>query len=150
MRVLVGLLAIASTALAGGCRQSDEAVTAELRTQMIQRCTTDIAPQAASVPGFDSAEFCACVTDKGIGGRSVAELKKLFEDKAATAEQGRQAGAECLNQQTPSARADAAGASTAAQQAAAPPAAPAPVPPPAEDEAETNEAGEDEAVEDSQ
>lgn len=101
MRVLLGVALIA-VALAGGCRQSDEKVKAELRTQMMQRCTTDVAPQAAAVPGFDAQKFCTCVTDKAIGDRSVAELKKMFEDKAGTAAQGRKAGMECLNQQMPS------------------------------------------------
>lgn len=167
MRVLVGL-AIASVALAGGCRQSDETVKAELRTQMMQRCTTDTAAQAAAVPGFDAQKFCTCVTDKAIGNRSVAELKKLFEDKTGTAAQGRKAGAECLSEQLPaSAVADASPSpaaeavpppqeATAARNAAAParkaPPPPRPRPQPVENEAEQEPAdpSEDEAVEDSQ
>jgi|GEM_PF-6198026 len=98
MRLVVLVLAIVAAA---GCRQSDEAVKAELRSQMMQRCTTDIAPQASAIPGFDAQAFCTCVTDKAIGSRSVADLKKMFEDKAGTAAQGRQAGAECLSQQMP-------------------------------------------------
>jgi hypothetical protein len=153
MRVLVGL-AIASVLLAGGCRQSDEKVKAELRTQMMQRCTTDIAPQAAAVPGFDTAAFCTCVTDKAIGDRSIAELKKLFEDKAGTAAQGRQAGTECLNQQMPASMTADAGAANAARPAAVPPAAasPAAPPDPAAEAAEEEpvETSEEDAVEDSQ
>jgi hypothetical protein len=119
MRLVLGL-AIVSVALVGGCRQSDEKVKAELRTQMMQRCTTDIAPQAAAVPGFDAPKFCTCVTDKAIGDRSVAELKKMFEDKASTAAKGREAGKECLSQQMPNGVPAQAGTAPADPKAATP------------------------------
>ncbi len=98
MRVALGL-ATAAIALTAGCRQSEEDVRTELRAQFMQRCSTDIAPTAARASGFDAQRFCACVTDKALGDRSVAELKTMFEDQAGTAERGRQAGVECLAQQ---------------------------------------------------
>jgi hypothetical protein len=154
MRVLAGLAMTSlamSVVLLGGCRQSDEAVKAKLRTDMMQRCTTDIAPQAASVPGFDAANFCTCVTDKAIGDRSVAELKTLFEDKEGTAAQGRRAGTECLNQQLPAATATAV-PGQAVQPAAEPANAAAPAAAAGADAAEDEPAdtNEEEAVEDSQ
>jgi hypothetical protein len=99
MRVLVGL-AIASVMLAGGCRQSDETVKAELRTQIVERCSVANAPRAAEDPGFDAAKFCTCVSDQMIGNRSVAELRKLLETKEVAAEQGRQIGEGCFKQQS--------------------------------------------------
>jgi hypothetical protein len=124
MRIVVLGLAIVA---AGGCSKSEEVIKGELRTQMMQRCTTDIAPQASAIPGFDAQKFCTCVTDKAIGERSVSALKKMFEDKAGTAEQGRKAGAECLSQQMPGgvpaqAAAAPAGRTAGTEQAAAAPA----------------------------
>ena len=155
MRVLAGFAMTslgALVALTGGCRQSDEAVKSKLRADMMQRCTTDIAPQAAAV-GFDAATFCTCVTDKAIGDRSVAELKKLFEDKEGTAAQGRRAGTECLNQQMPATGAAARAGNEAlpavnSANAAAPAAAATATA--NEVEEEPAEASEEEAVEDSQ
>jgi hypothetical protein len=149
MRLVLGF-AIFSVALVGGCRQSDEKVKAELRTQMMQRCTTDIAPQAAAVAGFDSAKFCTCVTDKAIGDRSVAELKKMFEDKASTAAQGRQAGTECLSQQLPNGVPGQTGGAPAAAKGTPPV---APVPPASEKGEAASEMDEDsseDAAEDAQ
>jgi hypothetical protein len=133
MRLMLGA-AIAAILLVGGCRQSDEGVKAKLRADIMQRCTTNIAPEVVKQAGFDGQKYCTCITDKAVGTQSVAELKKLFEDKAATAAQGRQAATECLAQQTP----DGAPAPAAPAPAGAPAAAPATPPPPA---AETNEAG---------
>ncbi len=99
MRVLVGL-AIASVMLVGGCRQSDETVKAELRTQIVERCTVANAPRAAEDPGFDPRQFCTCVSDQMIGNRSVAELRKLLESKEVAAEQGRKIGEGCFKQQS--------------------------------------------------
>ena len=145
MQLVLGVACV-SLVLLGGCRQSDEKVKTELRTQMMQRCTTDIAPKAAAVPGFDAPKFCTCVTDKAIGDRSVAELKKMFEDAASTAAKGREAGTECLAQQMPG--------DVPAQAGAAPPATPATPAPPAAEKAEAaGEAEEDNAedtAEDSQ
>lgn len=154
MRVLVGL-AIASIALAGGCRQSDETVKAELRAQILERCTVTNAPRAADDPKFDARRFCTCVSDQMIGNRSLAEIRKLLENKEGAAEQGRQIGDGCFKQQMSSATAAAASPAPVLQQSAA---APAPAadekaPSPAaenEVEAEPAETGEDEAVEDSQ
>jgi hypothetical protein len=107
MRVLVGL-AIASVMLVGGCRQSDETVKAELRTQIVERCTVANAPRAAEDPGFDTRKFCTCVSDQMIGNRSVAELRKLLESKEVAAEQGRQIGEGCFKQQSSAAMTAAA------------------------------------------
>ena len=144
MRLALGF-AIVSVVLASGCRQTDEAVKTELRTQMMQRCTTDIAPQAAAVPGFNAAEFCTCVTDKAIGDNSVAQLKTMFEDKAATAARGREAGTQCLSQQMPGG-APAQAAPAPAKPQAATPAAPAP----AEAGGEAEEDSAEDGAEDSQ
>jgi hypothetical protein len=101
MRVLVGL-GVASMMLAGGCRQSDETVKAELRTQIVERCAVTNAPRAAEDPGFDTRKFCTCVSDQMIGDRSVSELRKLLETKEVAAEQGRKIGEDCFKQQSSS------------------------------------------------
>jgi hypothetical protein len=144
MRLALGL-AIVTVALLGGCRESDEAVKAKLRTDIMQRCTTNIAPQAAAQPGFDGQQYCTCVTDKAIGDQSVAELKKLFADKAATAAQGRQAATQCLAQQMPAEVTEPAGAAANNQQPAAGPVLPAG---PAAEKAEAANEVEEESVED--
>jgi hypothetical protein len=149
MRLVLGL-AIVSVALVGGCRQSDEKVKAELRTQMMQRCTTDIAPQAAAVPGFDAPKFCTCVTDKTIGARSVAELKKMFDDKASTAAKGREAGKECLSQQMPNNVPAQAGAAPADPQGATPVTPPQPASREAEAAGEVDEDSSEDSSEEGQ
>lgn len=150
MRVLVGLLAIASMALVGGCRQSDDQVKAELRTQILERCAVTNAPRAAEDAKFDTQKFCTCVSDQMIGNRSLAEIRKLLENREGAAEQGRQIGDGCFRQQMSPSQTAAAIPATAAAPSAAPAAAQAPGAP-GEDEAEAEPAaGEDEAVEDSQ
>ena len=147
MRVLVGL-AIASMMLAGGCRQSDENVKAELRAQILERCTITNAPRAADDAKFDARVFCTCVSDQMIGNRSLAEIRKLLENKEGAAEQGRQIGDGCFKQQMSSA--SAAVDTPPVPASTAPTAAPVANRAAAEDEAEPAETGEDEAVEDSQ
>ena len=171
MRVLVGL-AIASVMLAGGCRQSDETVKAELRAQIVERCSVANASRAAEDSAFDADKFCTCVSDQMIGNRSVADLRKLLESKEVAAEQGRQIGEGCFRQQSSP---EMTAAAVAPANAAAPAenrvassesrAAPvaraadrAPTRPRSEDTIQTRdetgeepaEASEDEAVEDSQ
>jgi len=111
MRFLIGL---ASVALIGvGCSAAEEQVRGELRNQMMARCSADIAPQAATIPGFDAERFCDCVADKAIGDRSGAELAKQFQDKAGMAARGRQAGAECIAEQLPNGASAVAGSAAA-------------------------------------
>ena len=152
MCVLVGL-AIASMALAGGCRQSDETLKAELRTQILERCAVTNAPRAAEDAKFDTQKFCTCVSDRMIGNRSLAEIRKLLENKEGAAEQGRQIGDGCFKQQMSTAMNAAASPLGAPVPSTVPAPAQAPPPPPAEDQTEVEAepaANEDEAVEDSQ
>jgi hypothetical protein len=149
MRLALGL-AIVSIALLGGCRESDEAVKAKLRADIMQRCTTNIAGQAAAQPGFDGEKYCTCVTDKAIGDHSVAELKKLFDDKAATAAQARQAATQCLAQQIPTDATERAGAEGNDQQAAAPVTPAGPVAEKAEAAGEADEESSEDDTEESQ
>lgn len=100
MRTRLPLLILAATAALAGCSQSDDQVRDELRSQMLGRCNSEIAPKAAQLPGFDTAAYCACVTEQALGQRSAAELKTMFEDRARVTEQGRQAAAVCLARQT--------------------------------------------------
>jgi hypothetical protein len=148
MRLVLGL-AIVSVALAGGCRESDEVVKARLRSDIMQRCTTNIAPEVVKQPGFDGQEYCTCITDKAIGTQSVAELKKLFDDKVATAAQGRQAATDCLAQQMPSGVSAQAGAAPADPQAATPVTPPQPASEKAEAAGEMDEDGSEDGSEDS-
>jgi hypothetical protein len=105
MRFVPGLALLAATFAAGGCQgQSEEQIRGELRAQMLQRCNRDIAPSTSALPGFDSAGYCNCVTDKAMGERSLAELKTLFEDRARTAAEGRAAATECLAGQSEAVR----------------------------------------------
>jgi hypothetical protein len=150
MRLALGLATV-SLALLGGCRESDEAVKAKLRADIMQRCTTNIAEQAAAQPGFEGEKYCTCITDKAIGGHSVAELRKLFEDKAATAAQGRQAATQCLAQQMPADVTEQAGAGANINQQAVAPATPtAPVAEKAEAAGEADEESSEDETEDSQ
>jgi hypothetical protein len=151
MRVLVGL-AIASIALVGGCRQSDDQVKAELRAQILERCTVTNAPRAADDAKFDARVFCTCVSDQMIGDRSLAEIRKLLENKEGAAEQGRQIGDGCFKQQmsSASAAADTPPVPSSPVPVAAPVASEAANEAAAGDEAEPAEASEEEAVEDSQ
>ena len=124
MRTPLAMAAACAALLTTGCGRSDAEVRAELRNQMMQRCDTDMAPRAASLPGVDVDDFCTCVTDRSLGESDVAELKALFDDKAKTAERGREAGTFCLAQQLPggggqeSATAEALPGATAAQSSA--------------------------------
>lgn len=118
MRGWIGL-AIVAAALTAGCRQSEEQIRAELRSQMLQRCNSEIALKASALPGFDGAAYCGCVTDRAIGSRSVPELKTMFADRDGLSAQGRQAAGECLAQQN---------VNGAQQQAAADPAPADPAP----------------------
>lgn len=101
MRRSFGLLMLAAAACVTGCQASEDAVKGELRAQTMSRCLATIAPKAAGVPGFNGERFCACVTGRAMGNRSVSELKGMFEDKAGFAAEGRQAARDCLAQQLP-------------------------------------------------
>jgi hypothetical protein len=149
MRLALGL-AIVSIALLGGCRESDEAVKAKLRADIMQRCTTNIGPQAAAQPGFDGQRYCTCVTDMAIGDQSVAELRKLFEDKAATAAQGRQAATQCLAQEIPADVTERAAVASDNRQAAAPVMPAVPAAEEAEAAGEADEESSEDGTEDSQ
>lgn len=94
----VGLIAAASLA---GCGQSEEQVRAELRHQFTTRCAADIAPAAAKAPGFDSDYFCKCLVDKALNGRSVSEVKALFDDPERRSALAREAGAGCRPENAP-------------------------------------------------
>lgn len=104
MRLRLGLVCLLPL-LVAGCGAADEAVVEQLRSQTKQRCMDDIAPRATSIPGLNMDRFCNCVADKAIAGRSADELRQQWQN--STAEQGRQAGAECLAKEVP------AGVSTA-------------------------------------
>jgi hypothetical protein len=98
-----GFPVLACAALLAGCGPSDAQVRGELRTQLMQRCATDIAPRAAGLAGFEADRFCACIADRAVGERSIDELKAMFGDREKMALEGRGAGTRCLGQQIPSA-----------------------------------------------
>lgn len=104
MRLLAGFILFGVLAASTGCRQSEEAILAELRAQMLQRCNRDIAPTTSALPGFDSAGYCNCITDRAMGQRNAAELKTVFEDRARMTAEGRQAATECLARQSDAVR----------------------------------------------
>jgi hypothetical protein len=145
MRLALGL-AIVTVVLLGGCRESDEAVKAKLRADMVQGCTAQLSAEAASRPGFDGPKYCACIAAKFIGNRSVGELRNLLGDKAA----GKQIGDECAAQQIAGDVPAQAPTAPADPQAAAPA---APAEPPAEEgeaAGEAEEYGSEDTADDSQ
>lgn len=122
---------LAGVTMLAGCGQSEAQIRDELRAQMMSRCNRDIAPGTSDLPGFDSAVFCGCVTDKAMGQRSVAELKALFDEasRPQMLAQGRQAATECLAQlSTGGAAETAAPAPEAANNTSTPAPAAAPAP----------------------
>jgi hypothetical protein len=95
MRKVLGLGAAATALMAGGCRQSEEDVLAELRRQMMQQCSAGSSAARAANPNFDAERFCGCVTDKAFAGRSVAEIQQLFDDPEKKRAAARAAGLAC-------------------------------------------------------
>ncbi len=127
MRAAFGMLLLATTAMVGGCGQTEGQIRDEIRAQLMNRCGRDIAPGTADLPGFDSNVFCGCITDKAMGQRSVAELKSLFDEgsRPQLIAEGRQAATECLAQLSANA-ADKAAPAPEPANASTPAPAPAP------------------------
>ena len=100
MRVAFGIGAAAAI-LVGGCRQSEEDVLAELRHQMMQRCSADMAAAVKANPGFDTQQFCGCLTDKAFAGRNVVQVRELFEDREKMVAAAREAALACRPANSP-------------------------------------------------
>jgi hypothetical protein len=102
MRILFGLsLGLTAAAALTGCGKSEASVKQEVREKALANCKTQGAAQAASIPGVNIDNFCGCLVDKIMEGRSVDELAKMNTPEGLGPQVGQQAAMQCISTQMP-------------------------------------------------
>ena len=98
MRIIIGLTVAAAAFSLAGC-QSEASIKARVRTQALDSCKTESAARASQLGGLNIDQFCTCLADKLVEGRTVDDIRKMDSDKAAASAAGQQAAMQCLSNQ---------------------------------------------------